>query len=257
MNDAINSETDGEVAAPTAVSPRFAVVFAGAVVLALIVSLWGLNAFGLASRSVPRPLPDIVVVEDSPALLGAWHDAKIRGAALVSVTRDRQYYPVPEESWMSTSAVGWPMPRVDLQAKITAAAGRQSVVWVGARTGIVRTVIYVLNQPDMIATVDEGRRMGYPGTAPDGKSINSNDNGFIRFVSAGYPKDIPPGAILNIDASYFVNGTPQELMRLIGDSPEKFGLVTMNRARDATNVPEPARARLDEAAQLLWQKVSK
>lgn len=234
----------------------FAAGFAGIIVVALAVSLLVLDRVGVSSRTVPvGEAPAIVTVNDSAALLTAWEQAGVRGAAVVDVTRDLGFATLLPEA--VPPQVGWPVTPRDLPALFGAAATRPTFLWATANTGITRSVTYVLTPADLAGKVRFGRENGRPGIAADGMSISTNDEGYLRFISSRFPPDPGPAAILNIDASYLVTGTTAQLMDGLGDSPSRYRLITLDRARDATDVPEAARIELDRAAALLRERVSR
>ncbi len=254
--------TDRSEAAPSidaeitsGVGWRFALGFAGAMVLASAVALIALNSAGSAARAVPTASPAIVVVDDARGLLGGWTDAGVHGAKLVYVTRDLGYA-LPDNVFQH-SAVR-PVPLLDLQQVFRDGTARPNVVWVATHAGIVRSVTYVLTPQDLAEKVALGRQNGWPGIAADGRSISAADEeGFVRVVGAELPSGALESAVLNIDASYFVNGTPEELAAQLADSVDSYGLVTLNRSQDATDVPDAARVKLDRMAALLRERGAK
>ncbi len=238
----------------TGVGIRFAVGFSLAIGLALVISLVALDRFGVAERTAPTPTPPPFVVQDSRELLDAWNTAGLHGVHLIDVTRDLGYAYPPGAIPQST---GWPVPHKDLQDVFRTSVEHRSIIWVAAKTGVARSVTYVVMPTDLSDKVSVGREKGFPGIAPDGSSITANDDGYVRLIGDRFPA-APTGPVaLNIDASYFVSGTPEGLIELLDASPLTYSFVTLNRSTDATDVPEAARARLDRAAELLRQRVPK
>jgi len=234
---------------------RFALGFAGAIVLSLVVALVALQSSGSSARAVPTAAPAIVVVDDAKGLLGAWDRSGVRGAKLVYVTRDLGYA-LPDNVFQHSAER--PVPLLDLQQVFRDGAARPNVIWVATHTGIVRSVTYVVTPQDLAEKVALGRQNGWPGIAADGRTISASDEeGFVRVVGAELPSGALESAVLNIDASYFVNGTPEELAARLADSVGSYGLVTLNRSQDATDVPDAARANLDRMADLLREQGSK
>lgn len=233
---------------------RFALGFAGAVTVALTIALVSLNAAGAGARVVLASDPAVVGVDDTKGLIDAWEKAGVHGAALVYVTRDLGYA-VPPGSYQHSADL--PVPLRDLRSTFIDIAVRTDLVWVASHTGIARSVRYVLHPLDLAEKVRVGRENGWPGIAADGRSITAGDEeGSDRVIGDRFPP-VAPDAVLNIDASYFVNGTPEELAQQLGQSGQSFGLVTLNRSVDATNVPEAARVKLDRMADLLREQGSK
>jgi hypothetical protein len=235
----------------TGVGFRFALGFVAAVVLALILSLALLDRSGVAARVVPAEKPSIVVVNDAKGLLAAWDGAGVHGAQLVDVTRDLGYAFPPEGI---PGSAGWPVPMRDLQSVFRTTVERRSTIWVASKTGIARSVTYVVDPASLAEKVRVGRERGYPGIAPDGRSITADDDGYLRQVGDGFPSELTGPAVLNIDASYFVNGTPEGLLGMLEQSKLNYRFVTLNRAVDATDVPDAARLRLDSAAEMLRRR---
>ena len=133
-----------------------------------------------------------------------------------------------------------------------ASVDRPGLIWVASKTGIARSVNYVLSPADLAAKVALGRTNGWPGIAPDGSSISVNDeDGFQRPLGTVLPAPAPDASVLSIDASYFVNGTAAELLKQLDQAGTTYPFVTMNRATDATDVPDAARAQLDSLAATL------
>ena len=241
-----NVPVEGKVA--TGVGLRFAVGFAVAVALSLAVSLVALDRAGVSARVVPATAPPIVVVNDAKGLLDAWNKAGLHGVELVDVTRDLGYA-IPVGALPRTS--GWPVPLLDLQTVFNKTAGRSSAVWVASKTGIARNVTYVLPPAELVAKVRTGRENGYPGISPDGRLITANDDGYLRWIGDVFPSNSAESAVLNIDASYFVKGTPEGLVGQLDKSGVSYRFVTLNRSNDATDVPPAARVKLNRMADML------
>jgi hypothetical protein len=282
-DSAATVDRDTTAASNARVGRRFAGAFGVAIVLCLAIVAITLEAMGVASRRVPAHRR-LVAARNARELIAAWDDSGVHGALVVDVTRDLGYSPVntggglggmgpPVQTSTAVGgaqasipssvdaaglpmSLGWPIRPVDYPARFRSMVDRRSSMWVAARIGIARSVTYVVGATEFAEKVRVGRESGFPGIADDGRSITANDEGYLRFVSAAFPAHAPPAAVLNIDASYFVSGTPQELMSALGDSLDEYALVTVNRAEDATDVPEPARVRLDEAAGLLSERMS-
>lgn len=229
---------------------RFALGFAVAVALSVTWATVVLDRAGVAARVVPSAT-EVVVVDDANGLLNAWTDAGVHGAVLVDVTRDLGYA-IPQSAFPRTS--GWPVPLLDLQSAFRTGVKRPTVVWVASKTGIVRSVDYVLAPIDLVEKVRLGQKNGWPGISPDGRSITVNDDGYLRWIGDRFPSRAPEASILNIDASYFVAGTPEDLVGQLDKSGISYGYVTLNRAVDATDVPEAARVKLDRMSEILRKR---
>lgn len=236
---------------------RFALGLAAAVTMALVMSLAALDWAGRASRSTPTSA-SVIVVDDSRDLLDTWRSRGVHGAIVVDATRDLGYLPINEDvlrgegSWQG----GWPIVDVDLQGAYARAAERPSIMWVAARVGIARSVTYVLPPPVFADRVRDGRDKGFPGIAPDGRSITANDEGYLRLILDRFPEHADATHVLNVDASYFVEGSPEALLAALGDSTRSYGLITVNRSMDATDIPAAARTRAEQAAGMLRERVA-
>jgi len=249
------AESSAAAGKSSTVGWRFALVFAGAVTLSVVVALVSLNAAGAGARKVPAAGPNVVVVDDTKGLLGAWERAGVHGAQMVYVTRDLGYA-VPPNSYQHNADL--PVQLRDLRSTFVDIAARTDLVWVAAHTGIARSVSYVVHPQALAEKVRVGRENGWPGIAADGRSIVAGDEeGYDRVIRDRFPPTSADTAVLNIDASYFVNGTPEELAEQISQSGQSFGLVTLNRSVDATDVPDAARVKLDRMADLLREQASK
>lgn len=238
------------------VGTRSAAVVAVVVLVALLAVLVVLDRVGTSSRSAPAAAPAaVVVVDDSRQLLDAWTSAGLRGVVLLDATRDTSF------AWISPDSVPapavWPVAPVDLQGVYQAGVSRDNVVWVGSKTGILRSVHYLMTPADFEAKVSGGRAVGARGIAPDGQSVTANDEGYLRYLRASLPPKLGEPAVLNIDASYFIDGTPESLVAQLGDSLSDYRFVTVNRATDATDVPAPARLEADRMAEILRGRVSR
>jgi hypothetical protein len=243
---------DGDVT--PGVGFRYAAGFAAAVTLSLIVSFVALDRAGVAARSAPASTPPLVVADSAKALLAAWDRAGLHGVVLVDVTRDTAFGLPPIAPGSTHDLSGWPVPLPDNQALFREGVDRHSLVWVAAHTGIARSVTYVMTPADFAAKVRVGRQRGLTGIAPGGRSVTANDDGYTRFLSVHFPTTPAAASVLNIDASYFVNGRPDDLMRQLDLSSASYRFVTLDRATDATDVPQAARQRLDRMAELLRER---
>jgi len=224
------------------------------VTLALVVALVALNSAGAGARVVPTGVPAVVVVDDTKGLIGAWEKSGVHGAALVYVTRDLGYA-VPPKSYQHSADL--PVPLRDLRSTFIDMAARTDLLWVASHTGIARSIRYVVSPVDLADKVRLGRENGWPGIAADGRSIIAGDEeGSDRVILDRFPPAVPD-TVLSIDASYFVTGTPEELAQQLAQSGQSFGLVTLNRSLDATDVPEAARMKLEHMADLVREQVSK
>jgi len=195
------------------------------------------------------------VVDNAVQQARAWRSAGVRGAVLVDATRDLGYLPAAED--LIPRRTGWPVQSVDLPALWIGATDRSNAVWVAARTGLARTVHYVLPAAVLKERIRVGRAQNYPGIAADGGSVFANDEGYVRYIDDELATPVSQPAVLNIDASYFVQGTPAELSAQLGDSLRSFKVITVDRAEDATDVPEAARARADEMARIIEQALAR
>ncbi len=255
MTDVPGSSHTSDVDETRGVGWRFALTFAAATTVLLVGVLIALNVAGTGARAVPASAPAVIVVDDAKDLLSTWNQRGVHGAALVYVTRTLGYA-LPEEVFQH--ATGLPVPLLDLRHVFRNNATAPSVVWVASHTGPVRSVTYVLTPQDLAEKVQVGRQNGWPGIAADGTYIRASDEeGFVRIVSTEIPSTTLDAAILHIDASYFINGTPEELSEQLSRSQQSFGLVTLSRSVDATDVPDAARVRLDRMAELLREQAPK
>lgn len=255
MSDPSDDVRAAESRSGRGVGWRYAVGFALIITLASIAALVALNGAGTSARAVPAAAPEIVVVDDARGLLAAWNTAGIHGAHLIYATRDLGYA-LPDNVFQHSSES--PVSLVDLDKVYRDNVARSNIVWVASHTGIARSVTYVLTPQDLAEKVQLGRQNGWPGISADGRSIAARDEeGYTRVVGAEVPVRGPESAILNIDASYFVNGTPEALAAQLKQSGQSFGFVSLNRSVDATDVPDAARARLEVMANLLRKQASK
>ena len=236
------------------VDTRFVAVIAVVVLMALFAVLVAFDRVGTSSRNAPAAAA-VVVVDDSRQLLYAWTSAGLRGVVLLDATRDTSFVWIPPDS-VPAPAV-WPVAPVDLQAVYREGVGRENVVWVGSKTGILRSVHYLMTPADFEAKVSGGRAVGARGIAPDGQSVTANDEGYLRYLRASLPPDLGEPVVLNVDASYFVDGTSEGLMAQLGDSLSDYRFITVNRATDATDVPAPARLEAERMAEILRAGVSR
>jgi len=236
------------------VGTRFAAVVAVVVLVALLAVLFALNRVGTSSRKTPAAAA-VVVVDDSRQLLDAWTSAGLRGVVLLDATRDTSFVWIPPDS-VPAPAV-WPVAPVDLQGVYQAGVGRGNVIWVGSKIGMLRSVHYLMTPADYDEKVSGGRAVGARGIAPDGQSVTANDEGYLRYLRASLPPDLGEPAVLNVDASYFIDGTPEGLVAQLGDSLTDYRFVTVNRAIDATDVPAAARLEADRMAEILRAQVSR
>ena len=252
----LEDQVAGHSAAPAggAVGARFSAIVAVVVIAALVGALVVLDRVGKSARAVPA-VASVVVVEDSKQLMNAWTSQGLRGVVLVDATRDTGFAWIPPSSIPATGA--WPVADVDLQEVFRNGVDRRNVVWVGSKTGVVRSVHYLMTPADFEEKVRGGRAVGARGIARDGKSVTANDEGYLRFLRSSMPAAPGTPTVLNIDASYFIDGSPESLAAQLSGSLSDYRLVTVNRATDATDVPEAARVKADQMAEILREQVSR
>jgi len=232
---------------------RQAAILSAIMVLALGATIALVGSVGTSSRRVPSHTA-VVVVDNAGQLLRAWDTAQVHGAALVDATRDFGYLPVDERA--IPRVPGWPVQSADLPSVWRDSVTPTNVVWVAAKTGIARSVLYVLPATDLQERVRTGREQGFPGIAADGGSIIANDEGYLRTIDDSVGR-VPAAAVLNVDASYFVDGTPEELLSQLGTSIGAYRLITINRAVDATGLPASARVGADKMAAVLRERAAR
>lgn len=165
-------------------TPRTGMLFGVVILVSALVALVGaslaLGGYGQARRFVPADSA-IVKVGTSGEVDAALRSRGVHGAAMVVATSQLGYAPV---SIVTTpSLLDWPVARTDLSRYFVQRTSRASWVWVLARTGVARTVIYLLPSASLSRFVSEGRRLGYPGISDDGRSIVANDEGYLRTIS--------------------------------------------------------------------------
>lgn len=237
-----------------AVGAGFVLGFTAIISAALIITLLVLEAEGRSSRSAPATTT-VVVVDDSRELLGAWDAAGLHGVVLLDATRDTGF------EWISPDGIavapGWPVSPVDLPGFYRAGVNRSNAIWVGSKIGVLRSVHYLMTPDDFERKVSGGRAVGARGIATDGRSVTANDEGYLRYLRPEVPPELGAVAVLNIDASYFIDGTPDMLFAQLGSSISDYRLVTINRAVDASDVPEAARADAERVAEQLRKQVTR
>jgi len=220
---------------------RFALGVFGASVVALLLAVVILSSVGTGSRRVDAVLATSDTAQEVVTAAGEMH---AHGCVLLVATQDLGYAsylssPTPE-------ALKWPVDVPDYVAEMTSVSQRDNWAYVLARTGVARRIDYVLPESAYRAKVEAGRAGGFPGIARDGSHIAANDEGYLRYISTR-PMKLGSPLVLIVDASYFIQGTSEELLSSMNQLPTLPAAVIIYRATDDPEVTDDVRAALDSA----------
>lgn len=232
-----------------AVGSRFAWTFSAASVVLVAAILVGLGVWGSSERWNPDADRVVLVVDRSSELPRAWERAGLRGAVLVSASRDLGFQSVPFGAVVTVPAA-YPFPAFDYRDAILKYVARDNYVWVASQRGLFRTVDYVLPPEEFERRVTEGRALGYSGISADGSAISPNNNGYLRHIAASFPQIHEP-VVLGVDASYFTSATAESLKQALDRAALDVRVITLDRALDDTATTDAARARLDDFGRMV------
>lgn len=220
---------------------RFTLLFAILCLLGFALLAFSLGARGVSSRSLGSGGRE---VSDSAELIGAADSLGARGVVVLAATGTLGYTPVDVDA--PSEALAWPVERVDLPEHYRSEVGRASWAWVLAKTGTARRIDYLMPTVEYRLRVAEGREQGFPGISADGSSITANDEGYLRHISDQILRKGDP-LLLIVDASYFENGTEDELFARLEALTVPPASVIVNDAIDDPEVSPGAREALANA----------
>lgn len=147
----------------------------------------------------------------------------------------------------------YPVRVVDLPEEYERRLARPNALFAASKNNMFRSIHHLMPPGDFASKVEEGRRQGYPGIAKDGKSVDACYMGQPRRIAAELPVIDEP-VVLNVDASYFLSGDQETLLRLLIDARLDYRLVTADRARDDTSVTDAERLKLERFVRALREE---
>ena len=201
-----------------------------AIALAAIAVLSGaaLHLLGRARRVIGpgRPVSaagaEVLLVRRNGAVLEAWRERGLRGRVVVHVGRFLHF--VAEDD-PAEPAAALHAPRH---------AGARNHLRVAAETGIARRIVYVIPPAALAA------RLRAEGADPALPSLAFPAEAFPRAIAAAPPASDEP-VLLDVNASWFDEATPEALLAALRDARLASDLVTLSLAEDAGDVSDRAR----------------
>ncbi len=225
-------------------------LFAALVTASLAISAVTLDAVGRRERWVPPQGPvTVITVDDSGELIAALQASRVRNATLVSCASQLGFSNLVVGDDLPVRAA-YPLGSLDYRAQIARRPARANRLWLASELGLFRTIHHVMPPAPFALRVAEGRRAGAGGIAPDGKSVVANNEGYLRRISDRVPS-LSERLVLDVDASYFEEETPDALMERLRSADLSYALVFLNRAVDDTTTSHVAQSRLEEFGRLL------
>lgn len=224
---------------------RFVLAFSFATVLVFAGLAVGLDRYGRASRSGPEPAkqPREVTVDNAKELVALWEAEGINGMTLVQATKSFGY---ETEALGDTLGSGAPFPLnlPNTRQAYLDRVRRGNRAYVAMFTGIFRKQSILMSQADFTARLEQSRNAGLPDISPDGRSIETNYGGYVRRI-APTPEAIDEPVVLDVDASYFDGGTPDELLAQLREADYTYALITYDLASDDASVTAEMRSGLE------------
>jgi hypothetical protein len=221
--------------------PRAARVWlaAAGVAVASLAALATLDAAGRAARDapgLPAAEPEVLLVRTSAAAVEAWRARGVRGCTVVHAGRFLHFVS-DEDAPVVAAVLTGPGRGSALDDALVRRAGPRNHLWVAAATGLAWRVAYV---PPPRA-LDE--RLAALGLGRDAVPARLASETFPRLLLAAPPRT-DERVVLDVNASWFDEGTPADLLDALRASGLRPALVTLSLAEDATDVSAAARAAL-------------
>lgn len=226
-----------------------------ALIAAGLVAAFSLASSRATASRAPATGPDLEIVDanGTDQLHGAWRQERVHGAVLVDASATLRYAAV-QYGQDVTVTPEYPVAVVDLADEMTKRLDRPNSLFVAAKTGMFRSIHHLMPRKTFAARVSLGRKLGLPGIAEDGRSVKADHEGVPRRIAPDLPA-IPEPVVLNVDASYFVDGDADELMKALQSARLDYRLITLDRAREDTQVTPAARKKMDAFEERLMESL--
>lgn len=207
-----------------------------------------LGAWGV-SRRVPRAgsTPQVIMVAtgidgvEQLAALGT------HGALVVQAGAKDSYSAISLEGAVPTrtgqSGHVFPPPAIDAAAAYRSAIASDNYMWVATRLGLVRNAIQLVPPAQfdqLLAAVAAART---PLTKVTSDSVTLQYAGDIHTVYRRLPR-LGTDAVLFVNASYFLDSTPEQLVSQLHDAGVRPRLLVASYDEDDPQVTQAARQRL-------------
>jgi hypothetical protein len=213
-----------------------------AVTVVTLALLAGLEVAGRGARRMGPSAPvarggaEVALVRDGAEALGAWRSRGFQGRVVVHVGRFLHFVEPVEPGRLGRSE----LQRIGAGRIVVEEVARQvddvGYLWAAAQAGVARRIAYVEPPGSFRARAAALEQAG------DG-ALDLQLRGFPREARLALPSVSEP-VLLDVAASWFDEGTGEELSRMLEASGLRADLVTLNLLEGSADVSDAARGRL-------------
>lgn len=204
--------------------------------------LVGLEAAGRGARRMGSSAPvarggaEVALVRDGAEALGAWRSRGFRGRVVVHVGRFLHFVEPEEAGRLGRGELLRTGSGRIVVEEVARRVEDVSYLWAAAQAGVARRIAYAEPPATFRA------RAAALELAGDGP-LDLQIMGFPREARPALPSVSEP-VLLDVAASWFDEGTGEELSRMLEASGLRVDLVTLNLLEGSADVSDAARARL-------------
>jgi hypothetical protein len=188
------------------------------------------------SAPIGSPAVRAVLVRTDADVLATWRAQGVQGRTMVHVGRFLHFVSEPGARTV-VATLDAPGRAGALDDVLTRQSGPRDYLWVAGSTGVARRILYV--EPG--SAID--RRLSDLGFDRAALPFPISSRAFPRTLLAELPRVDEP-VLLDVNASWFDEGTAEELLAMLRGSALRADLVTLSLAEDADDVTAAARDRM-------------
>lgn len=232
------------------VASALIVLFAFAVAIAM--QQRGVASRQYVAQAYPGQLPRPVIVERMTELYPIWKGSNIHGRVVVHMGRFLHFGAIDENELYQSNG-RFPTDVHDQMPFFEGRAKMENLLWLAMRGGLARSVYYVM-PGESFAMRQEALR-GVPLVEVRREAITMDEHGSMRRIVRALDA-LPQGEplVLNVDASYMAQASPQQVASMLKSSPRAFDMLTLCMATDNPDVTPADRDALRELARLLDER---
>lgn len=224
------------------------------IAVSIVGSLIAFDQYGRSSR-VPLAAggaPEVLLAPTGPAAVLSLESRGVRGARVLEAGRQLSAKPVDLGGVVTTNVAEavYPPPALDAAAAYRSLISTDNYLYVATRLGVARRLERLTTMADFTARLEAGEEAGVEGAQAGATAIHLNENGETRFVYATLPR-IDDDIVLLVNASYFLDGTPEQLRQELRKSGARLGLVVIVTDEGDPTVDDAARDKAVQFGELI------